>query len=614
MQINRRAAVTRALFAGAATAAMLFVPVAPALAQVGSSVAASSDTIRPMAATVAASAVNYTGKGFDACSAPSSSSMNAWLASSYRAIGVYIGGENRGCAQPNLTASWVSTQSAAGWHLLPLYVGKQASTSSCTGCTKISSAASDGKAEADDAVSKAAALGFGAGTPIQFDMESYSSSSTTTVLTFLSAWTQELHARGYTSGVYTSSSSGVKDLATHYTSYTMPDIIFDALWNGSANTTDPVIPSNEWASHQRIHQYSGGHSETWGGVTLSIDSDYVDISLSGSSGSGAAHESPAMAYALSDAQMGIYRWGTSGSSFTSPAVWTSGSYHMASVGRLTASGDVNGDGKSDIVQAYQNSDGTFSFHVFLDGNSSAGVWYTSGPFALGAVDGRLVVGDFNGDGKAEPALIHDDGGSQSIYRWQSTGSSFSRVTDYVGTGSFNLGNVGDRVAAGDVNGDGKDDIVEAYQVADGTFSYFVFSGGLTSSGVWYTSGQFALGAVANRLVVADFNGDGKAEPAMVHDDGGKQSIYRWQSTGSSFARATDYVGTGSFNLGNVDDRVAAGDVNGDGKADVVEAYQLTDGTFSYYVFLSGLTSDGVWYTSGQFTLANVNDRLVLGSW
>jgi Domain of unknown function (DUF1906) len=60
----------------------------------------------------------YTGRGFDACTAPSSAAMQAWLASPYRAVGVYIGGVNRACTQPNLTAAWVSAQQAAGWHLI----------------------------------------------------------------------------------------------------------------------------------------------------------------------------------------------------------------------------------------------------------------------------------------------------------------------------------------------------------------------------------------------------------------------------------------------------------------------------------------------------------------
>ena len=287
-------------------------------------------------------------------------------------------------------------------------------------------------------------------------------------------------------------------------------------------------------------------------------------------GSGMA--APALAYDTGASTMRIYRWGTTGSSFTPPSVYTSGTYHLSAVNRLTATGDVDGDGRSDIVQAYQNGDGTFSFYVFLDGNSSAGVWYTSGSFSLAAVGGRLIVADFNGDGKAEPALVYDNGGTQTIYRWLSTGTSFTRTTDYVGTGSFHLSNVADRVAAGDVNGDGKADIVETYQLGDGTFAFYVFLGGLDSVGAWYTSGTFNLAPVANRFIVADFNGDGKAEPALIYDNGGTQTIYRWLSTGSSFARTTDYVSTGSFNLANVQDRVAAADVNGDGNADIVEAY------------------------------------------
>ncbi len=45
-------------------------------------------------------------KGFDACAAPTSATMAKWRSSSpYSSVGVYIGGANRGCSQPNLTSS-----------------------------------------------------------------------------------------------------------------------------------------------------------------------------------------------------------------------------------------------------------------------------------------------------------------------------------------------------------------------------------------------------------------------------------------------------------------------------------------------------------------------------
>ena len=66
-------------------------------------------------ATVGSGATSYTGKGFDACTAPSSAAMTAWRKSSpYQAIGIYIGGATRSCGQPNLTASWVTSQAQAG--------------------------------------------------------------------------------------------------------------------------------------------------------------------------------------------------------------------------------------------------------------------------------------------------------------------------------------------------------------------------------------------------------------------------------------------------------------------------------------------------------------------
>ncbi len=237
-------------------------------------------------------ASEYTGLGFDACTAPSRSSMSAWAASPYRAIGVYIGGLNRGCSQPNLTASWVAEQTAAGWGLIPTYVGLQAPTSSCSSCAKLSTstatAATQGTEAANDAVAQARVAGIGEGSPIYFDMESYTrtASASSATLTFLSAWTTRLHALGYDSGVYSSSASGIADLASKAASaYALPDDLWMANWNGRADTDDPYVPDSAWSEHQRIHQYRGGHDETYGGVTINIDNNYVEGAVAGGTSS-----------------------------------------------------------------------------------------------------------------------------------------------------------------------------------------------------------------------------------------------------------------------------------------------------------------------------------------
>ncbi|HEV3389122.1 MAG TPA: DUF1906 domain-containing protein [Solirubrobacteraceae bacterium] len=222
----------------------------------------------------------YTGLGFDACSTPSASTMSAWGASPYRAIGLYIGGANEACSQPNLSPTWVQQESAAGWVLLPIYVGLQAPKNGC-GCAGIvaSQATAEGTAAAIDAVNQAEANGIGPGNPIYDDMEAYTRGSTNTpaVLAFLSAWTTQLHADGYTSGVYSSANSGIADfVAANGNGFVEPDQIWIADWNDQQNTNSSVVPSSEWANHQRIHQYQGGHNATYGGATINIDGDYVD--------------------------------------------------------------------------------------------------------------------------------------------------------------------------------------------------------------------------------------------------------------------------------------------------------------------------------------------------
>ena len=250
------------------------------------SVASSPAPLARSAGAPAHQAAVYTGLGFDACATPSTSQMSAWGASPYRALGVYIGGANMACSQHNLTSAWVSAESAAGWGLIPTYVGLQAPTNSC-GCAGIvpSQAASEGSAAAADAVTQAQTVGIGQGNPIYFDMESYprTAANTSAVMTFLSAWTTALHAAGYQSGVYSSAGAGVSDLvAQSGTGFAEPDDIWDANWNGNQSTADPAyIPATDWSAHQRLHQYQGGHNATYGGVTINIDSDYLDGATAG---------------------------------------------------------------------------------------------------------------------------------------------------------------------------------------------------------------------------------------------------------------------------------------------------------------------------------------------
>ncbi|MFC0629365.1 glycoside hydrolase domain-containing protein [Kribbella deserti] len=250
----------------------------------GLTVPAAAEPATPVGYPAGSSATRFTGLAFDTCTAPTVAQLTAWKASPYRAVGIYIGGPNRTCAQPQLTASWVNTVSRLGWRLIPIYMGRQAPCTFRANATEItgSQAAAQGTASAADAIAKAKALGLLPGSAIYGDMEHYNASDSScqaVVLRYLSSWTKELHRQGYLSGIYAHINSGAQHLSLAYpsTSYARPDALWIARWDlNSALTGWPGISNNKWANHQRAKQYRGDHNETWNGVTLNIDSDRFD--------------------------------------------------------------------------------------------------------------------------------------------------------------------------------------------------------------------------------------------------------------------------------------------------------------------------------------------------
>ena len=80
-------------------------------------------------------------------------------------------------------------------------------------------------------------------------------------------------------GIYGSAASTIRDVSTLDTP---PDLAWIANWNGVESVFgDRYVSDSIWANHQRVHQYKGGHNETYGGVTINIDSNIVDSAVVG---------------------------------------------------------------------------------------------------------------------------------------------------------------------------------------------------------------------------------------------------------------------------------------------------------------------------------------------
>lgn len=255
------------------------------------------------AAMIAASTPgDFTGLGFDQCVAPTQSAMDAWITSSpFRAVGIYISGDSRACrTQPNLSPTWVGTQVSRGWRLLPIALGPQASCLDRFPRYKddfkidpkpdsgYAAARAQGVVEATKNVADATALGIGPGSTLWYDLEAFDLGNThcrESALAFVSSWVTRTKELGYVAGFYSSASSGIKMLDDARLKrpgvFALPDRIWIARWDGIANTSTSYIAEDGWRPGGRMKQFKGGHNETWGGVTINIDSNYLELSGSG---------------------------------------------------------------------------------------------------------------------------------------------------------------------------------------------------------------------------------------------------------------------------------------------------------------------------------------------
>ncbi|MFB7776784.1 glycoside hydrolase domain-containing protein [Streptomyces bauhiniae] len=229
------------------------------------------------AATVWPAQKTFTGRAFDTCTAPSAAAMKAWKTGFYGAAAVYIGGKNRGCAQPNLTASWVKTVNSQGWKLIPLYVGAQPPCQKSANPEKMTAAnaTSLGATDAKDAVAKASALGMKAGSAIYLDMEPYDTTDkacNNAVLSYVRSFTKTLRGKVYRAGYYGFTSSSAKAVATATDKTDLPGNLWYALWDQqNTTTTDWPWDPKAFTDHSRAHQYLVNSKESRGGYTITVD-------------------------------------------------------------------------------------------------------------------------------------------------------------------------------------------------------------------------------------------------------------------------------------------------------------------------------------------------------
>ena len=213
-----------------------------------------------------------------------------------------------------------------------------------------------------------------------------------------------------------------------------------------------------------------------------------------------------------------------------------------------------------------------------------------------------VSGDFNGDQKSDLAyFVAAPNEAMQIQVRLSNGSTYSDTQNWCYNTQYNsLERIRGRVAVGDFNGDGKDDIAAMYEYNNNTMKIHVWlSTGSSFNGFYswldsMTPGSYEPARVTGRFVAGDFNGDGKDDlAAMYKYNGDTMKIQVWPSTGSSFNGFYSWkesMTPGSYEPDRATGLVVCGDMNADGKDDITALYAYNEGLGQPHIYKSTGTS------------------------
>ena len=256
-------------------------------------------------------------------------------------------------------------------------------------------------------------------------------------------------------------------------------------------------------------------------------------------------------------------------------------------------GDLNGDGKPDLVHA-----GNFSGSLLVDLNTTP-TGNTTPSFAAQvgfavAAPTALALADINGDGKLDLVAAQDDPGNQvgvllNTMAVGATTPGFSAAFPFATDARPNA------LAVSDLNGDGKPDLMLTSFTAN-TVSILLNSTPLGSSSPTFLPKQtLATGSIPTAVASADLNGDGRPDLLAINSDTHPPSLRAWINTTPLVSNTASFAAPLDFPISIASSAaLTLADVDGDGRIDAIVANYASQ----HVAVLRNITTPGA--TSASF--------------